>query len=103
MARCSSSDLPLCACRSAGGLDSIPVVDDRSTDDVRDDVLQALAGAALLRDRLAESGDGEGTVIALKTVDALSRLLDALSIEWPTGLAAMVQRGKPPAPGFVST
>jgi hypothetical protein len=90
--------LPVCV-----WIGSIRVVDNGIIEKIRDDVLQALAGAVLLRDRLAELGDRETTVIALMTVDALNRLLAPLSIEPPTGLAAMVpRRDNPPAPGFVS-
>ena len=80
------------------------LVSDRATGDeiVEDDLLQALAGAVLLRDRLAELGDHEGTTLALLTVEALNRLLDALSVDHPSGLAGMVPReGRPPVPGFV--
>jgi len=65
--------------------------------------MEALAGVVLLRDRLAEAGDGEGTTLALQTVAALNRLLDALGAERPVGLAQMIKReGRPPTAGFVS-
>jgi hypothetical protein len=70
-------------------------------DMVENDLLQALAGAVLLRDRLADAGDSEGTALALLTVDALNRLLDALAVDHPSGLAGMIPRqGRPPVPGF---
>ncbi len=70
-------------------------------DDFENDLLQALAGAVLLRDRLADAGDSEGTAVALLTVDALNRLLDALAVDHPSGLAGMIpHRGRPPMPGF---
>ena len=73
------------------------------TELVEDDLLQALAGAVLLRDRLAEAGDSEGTLLALSIVDALNRLLAALNVDPPSGLAGMVARDdRPPAPGFAS-
>jgi hypothetical protein len=66
------------------------------------DLLQALAGAVLLRDRFAESGDHEGTTIALLTVEARNRLLDALAVDAPIGLATMVaSESGPPVPRFV--
>jgi hypothetical protein len=81
------------------------LVADRATgnQNVEDDLAQALAGAVLLRDRLAAAGDSEGTTLALLTVEALNRLLDALSVDHPSGLAGLVAReGRPPVPGFVS-
>jgi hypothetical protein len=70
---------------------------------VEHDLLQALAGAALLRDRLAEAGDIDGTRLALQTGTALNRVFAALSMDLPSGTAQLVVRdGRPPAPGFVS-
>jgi hypothetical protein len=68
------------------------------------DLVQALAGAVLVRDRLAESGDSEGTHWALLIVDALNRVIDALGLERPFGTAALVHRsGTMPVPGFTDT
>jgi hypothetical protein len=79
------------------------VSDQAGNEIVEENLLQALAGAVLLRDRLADAGDHEGTTIALLTVEALNRLLDTLAVDHPTGPAAMVVlEGTPPVPGFVS-
>jgi hypothetical protein len=65
------------------------------------DVLQALAGAVLLRDRLAEAGDRDGTYLALTTVDALNRVCRAAGVE-PSGRAAVISgEDRPPVPGFM--
>jgi hypothetical protein len=65
------------------------------------DLVSALAGAVLLRDRLAEAGDGEGTYLALVTVDALNRVAGELGLV-PSGRATLVERsGGPPVPQFV--
>jgi hypothetical protein len=79
------------------------LVSDRAENQaVEADLLRALAGAVLLRDRFAESGDHEGTTIALLTVEALNRLLDALTVDAPSGLATMVaSESGPPEPRFV--
>lgn len=76
-------------------------VSDQLLGAVEGHVLQALAGAVLLRDRLAEADDHEGTQLALLTVAALNNVLDDLSLPHPTGLAQMLmQDDAPPMPGF---
>jgi hypothetical protein len=58
----------------------------------------------MLRDRLAEAGDDEGTRLALMTVSALNGAFDDLSIEHPTGMAKLLpQESRPPAPGFAAS
>ena len=75
-----------------------------SAESVGADLVQALAGAVLVRDRLAESGDTEGTHWALLTITALNRVIDALGVERPTGTAALVHRsGMMPVLGFTDT
>jgi hypothetical protein len=78
-------------------------VSDRS-EHVQDHLLQALAGAVMLRDRLAEAGDGEGTHLALLTVQALNEVFGALSMEQPSGMARLLPRAsrQPLAPGFAA-
>jgi hypothetical protein len=74
---------------------------DGRTEPDEPDLLQALAGAVLLRDRLAMAGDSEGSILALHTVAALNRMLTALGLDPPRENAVMVTRdGKPPVPGF---
>ena len=76
-------------------------VSDSGLESVRDHLLQALAGAVLLRDRLADAGDSEGTRVGLLTVVALNHVLDALALDHPQGTARMLPRpGRPPVPGF---
>ena len=64
----------------------------RLDEEAQNDLLEALAGAVLMRDGLAETGDSEGLIVALQTVAALNRLVDALGADHPVGSAAMVKR-----------
>ena len=67
-----------------------------------DDLVQALAGAVLLRDRLAEASDQEGTHLALLTVDALNRVCAIRGIS-TSGRAKLITRpGQLPTLGFTS-
>ncbi len=66
-----------------------------------DDVVQALAGAVLLRDRLAEAADQEGTHVALLIVDALNRICAERGISTGGQAKLITQPGKLPTLGFV--
>ena len=71
------------------------------SDDVVALVHRALAGAVLLRDHCAGSGDAGGGVLALHTVDALNDLALRLGLPSPAGTAAMVVEDDRAVPGFV--
>ena len=93
--------LPLGVVDTRAGGEQAGLVSDGGLESVRDHLLQALAGAVLLRDRLAEAGDNEGTQVGLLTVDALNHVFDALALDHPQGTARMLPRpGRPPLLGF---
>ena len=66
-----------------------------------DDLIQALAGAVLVRDRLAEAADHEGTSIAVLTVDALNRLCRERGINVGGQAKLIFRPGQLPTLGFV--
>ena len=76
------------------GHDALMSNDATGDDIVENDLLQALAGAVLLRDRLADAGDSEGTALALLTVDARNAV-DVLAVDHPSGLAGCIPTPRP--------
>lgn len=97
----SAPELPIGLVDTRARGEQSGLVSDGGLESVRDHLLQALAGAVLLRDRLAETGDSEGTHVGLLTVGALNHVLDALAMDHPQGTARMLPRpGRPPVPGF---